>query len=173
MNATKTRRNVVSLPANFCNVLDNMVDDKMICNRTDALKQIILEQHNLHPDKVVFTEKLNSTSLPKWLSQANMDTIKSILKESDDANEQHAMIVLDKVRTALKAWEEVGFDGLRELRAMRSTKKKAGSHKGTKASNLCTCGHPESDHYDNGGCYANEGRCDCAWFTDSGVAGEQ
>jgi hypothetical protein len=129
MTTNKSKRNVVSLPEQFCNVLDNLVDDKMICNRTDALKQIILEQAKTHPDKYIFVQK--SLPIPAWITKRKWFTEKvaeefaSILKIADDAGETSALITLDEVKTGLKAWEYIGVDGLKELRAMRAAKKKA------------------------------------------------
>lgn len=127
MTTSKSKRNVVSLPDNFCNVLDNLVDNKMICNRTDALKQIILEQHKLHPDTIKFIEKQENIPLPKWLTQNNLDTLKALIK--DDSSEQHAAIILDEIRTSLKIWKEIGVEGLHTLRKIRAANKKTEAEK--------------------------------------------
>jgi len=124
---TKTKRNIVSLPEQFCNVLDNMVDNKMICNRTDALKQIILEQQKTHPDQIIFAPK--SIPIPAWISRREwlnekvMDEIVNIFKIADDASETHSAIAIDEIKTALKGWSSVGAEGLRELKKYRAANK--------------------------------------------------
>lgn len=134
MNTTKSKRNVVSLPEQFCNVLDNLVDDEMICNRTDALKQIILEQAKTHPNKIIFKPK--SLPIPawisnrKWLNEKTMNDIVDILKLADDANENSAMIAVDHVKTGLKAWGMIGNEGLSKLRALRIAEKKKAEAEG-------------------------------------------
>jgi len=65
---SKIKRNVISLPDDFCFVLDNLIDDKMICNRTDAMKHIILELRKHAPATVVFsvpTQQKNDQTISK------------------------------------------------------------------------------------------------------------
>jgi len=119
----KRQKVLLTLPDSYLTALDNKIDNILIRTRGDAIISLLAELQKANPKALVFDEKPESIPLPKWLSQSNMDTIKSILIIKDDASEQHAAIVLGEVKTALKAWESVGFNGLKELRAMRAAKK--------------------------------------------------
>ena len=121
---TKTKRNVISLPDEFCNALDNKIDNKMICNRTDAMKHIMLEFHKTNPTALKFEKKPETFSLPKWLTPHILDNIKTILNISDDANEQNALMAMMGVETAIKGWKAIGGnDGFAELHRYRAEQK--------------------------------------------------
>ena len=63
--SNKTKRNCITISDNFGNAMDNIVDNMLICNRTDVLKHLVLEYDRLHPDKRIFKNKLNTEKKPK------------------------------------------------------------------------------------------------------------
>ncbi len=137
IKTNKNKRNVVSLPDNFCNVLDNMIDNKMICNRTDALKQIILEQQKTHPDKIIFEPQ---NKYPAWLSKDVLIEITKILNNPNSIN--NAMIAINELKTGL---------------LVNSITSKP----------LCAaCGHSEAGHYIDG-CAGNNMKCKCLKYKPS------
>src|SRR3989304_10578543 len=62
--SNKTKRNCITISDNFGNAMDNIVDNMLICNRTDVLKHLVLEYDRLHPDKRIFKNKLNTEKKP-------------------------------------------------------------------------------------------------------------
>jgi len=57
MGTIKKKRNVVTLPDNFCDAIDNIKDNVLIFNRTDVLKHLIIDYNAHHPEKNIFKQK--------------------------------------------------------------------------------------------------------------------
>lgn len=133
------KRSIIAIPDDMCIVMDNLIDNKLICNRTDAFKHIIYELSKRAPelvkfDKMVYIKDEEFTELKNKLahiitSQSKQNiVIERVNKWYEDdvlaLEGQSFELALDNIESKLNAWARVGNDGLNYLRMNGYFKKK-------------------------------------------------
>lgn len=110
-------QSMISVPIEFWNAIDNIIDGRLINSRGDAIIALLLEMQQVKPGIVKFDEmitiKLNEyhkmktelmqlqVSKPgarKWLTEANLALIEAGLQLTPDSSEQMVMIALDGIK---------------------------------------------------------------------------
>lgn len=67
--------------------------------------------------------KISQSKTRKWITEANLAILETMMKIKSDATENSARIALDSIDVEIKRGQLVSSEDMRDLRAMRSVRK--------------------------------------------------